>query len=184
MKKVLLIVGSMRKESFNRQSAVMVRELLQDKAEAAFLEYADIPFMNQDIEFPIPEAIQRVRDEVTQADGIWFFTPEYNSSYTGVLKNLLDWLSRPTSPGAPRSETAIYGKKAVITGVAGRSAAAGSRGKLAELLKFMSVDVMDDGNVGISLDGTAFSTGVMTLSKPDLEALEKEAEQFVQFLNN
>ena len=50
MKKVLLIVGSMRKESFNRQSAVMVRELLQDKAEVAFLEYADIPFMNQDIE--------------------------------------------------------------------------------------------------------------------------------------
>ena len=111
MKKVLMIVGSMRKKSFNRQLAAIAAELLRGKAEVSFLEYADIPYMNQDIEFPVPEEIARVREEVSRADGIWIITPEYNYSYPGVLKNLLDWLSRPTRMGAPRTETAIAGKK-------------------------------------------------------------------------
>ena len=90
MKKVLMIVGSMRKKSFNRQLAAIAAELLRGKAEVSFLEYADIPYMNQDIEFPVPEEIARVREEVSRADGIWIITPEYNYSYPGVLKNLLD----------------------------------------------------------------------------------------------
>ena len=49
MKKVLMIVGSMRKKSFNRQLAAIAAELLRGKAEVSFLEYADIPYMNQDI---------------------------------------------------------------------------------------------------------------------------------------
>lgn len=111
MKKVLLIVGSMREKSFNMQLARQAAELLRGKAEVSFLEYAEIPSMNQDIEFPVPEEIAWVRDEVRAADGVWIITPEYNYSYPGVLKNLLDWLSRPIKMGAPRTETAISGKK-------------------------------------------------------------------------
>lgn len=51
MKKILFVVGSMRKESFNKQRATIVAEELKGKAEVSFLEYKDIPFMNQDIEF-------------------------------------------------------------------------------------------------------------------------------------
>lgn len=96
MKKVLLIVGSMREKAFNRQAALMAQKMLEKKADVSILSYEDLPQMNQDIEFPAPEAVARVRKEVAEADGLWFFTPEYNHSYPGVLKNLLDWLSRPT----------------------------------------------------------------------------------------
>ena len=92
MKKVLLIVGSLRKESFNLQLAKLAEEMLKDKVQVSILYYADLPFMNQDIEFPTPESVVRVRQEVLAADGIWIFSPEYNYQIPGVLKNLLDWL--------------------------------------------------------------------------------------------
>ena len=111
-KKVLFIIGSLRKKSFNRQLAAKCREILMQKgAEISELEYSDIPFMNQDSEMPVPASINRVRAEVAAADGIWIFTPEYNFAVPGVLKNLLDWLSRPLVPGDFTSGTAIAGKK-------------------------------------------------------------------------
>lgn len=70
--KILAIVGSLRKESYNRQLALAAKEILKDWADFTLLEYQDIPLMNQDIEFPAPEAVKRVREEVKSADGIWF----------------------------------------------------------------------------------------------------------------
>ena len=59
MKRILMIVGSMRKESFNKKLALVAKELISDRAEVSFLEYKDIPPMNQDIEYPAPEEIER-----------------------------------------------------------------------------------------------------------------------------
>ena len=89
MKKVLMIVGSLRKDSFNLQLAKVAEEILKGQAEVRYLHYADMPFMNQDMEFPTPESVARVRQEVLAADGIWIFSPEYNYQIPGVLKNLL-----------------------------------------------------------------------------------------------
>ena len=55
MKKVLMIVGSLRKDSFNLQLARIAEGMLKGQAEVSYLHYADLPFMNQDIEFPAPE---------------------------------------------------------------------------------------------------------------------------------
>ena len=76
--KILAIVGSLRKDSYNRQLALAAKELIGGRADFRILEYQDIPLMNQDIEFPAPASVMRVREEVKAADGIWFFTPEYN----------------------------------------------------------------------------------------------------------
>lgn len=184
MKKVLMIVGSMREKSFNRQLAKMAGDLLKGKAEVSFLDYAEIPYMNQDIEFPAPEEIVRVRDEIIKADGIWIITPEYNFSYPGVLKNLLDWLSRPMKMGAPRTETAISGKKITISGVGGKSAASGARAKLKELLQFMQVDLMEEAETGVALDMSAFQTNILNLSEENKEALQKQANLFFKFMEN
>ena len=67
MKKVLLIVGSMREKAFNRQAALMAQKMLEKKADVSILSYEDLPQMNQDIEFPAPEAVARVRKEVAEA---------------------------------------------------------------------------------------------------------------------
>lgn len=95
MPRILMIVGSLRKQSFNHQLAREIERIIGDRAEVTFLDWGDVPLMNQDIEWPAPEAVQRVRDAVLAADGLWFFSPEYNYQIPGGLKNLLDWLSRP-----------------------------------------------------------------------------------------
>lgn len=180
-KKVLMIVGSLRKQSFNRQLAEKAADLLRDKAEVSFLEYADVPFMNQDIESPVPEAIARVRKEVLAADGIWIMSPEYNFSYSGVLKNLLDWLSRPIKSGDYKSGSALSGKKAAISGAAGKSAAAGSRARLRELLKVLRMELLDE-EVGVSLSGESFRSNILILSEENEADLKKQAEAFLRFL--
>ena len=134
------------------------------------------------MEFPTPEEILRVRDVVSEADGIWIFTPEYNHSYPGVLKNLLDWLSRPVKKGASRTETAIAGKKVTISGVGRRNATATVRAKLKELIQFMQADVMDEWETGVALDGSAFGTDVLILSEENKASLQKQADRFLKFL--
>lgn len=182
MKKILFVVGSMRKESFNRQRANIIAEELKGKAEVSFLSYGDIPFMNQDIEFPTPEEILRVRSEVEGADGLWIFTPEYNSSYPGVLKNLLDWLSRPHKPNDYANGSSVTDKKVAISGVAGKSAAAGSRGKLKDLLEIMGMKVMET-QVGVTINPEAWANNELTLSDDKKEELNKQAEEFLKFLD-
>ena len=112
MKKVLMIVGSLRKNSFNHQLAKNVEAMIAGKAEVSYLHYAALPFMNQDIEFPVPENVARVRQAVQEAEGIWIFSPEYNYQIPGVLKNLLDWLSRPLAHNDWQRGSAVWQEKA------------------------------------------------------------------------
>ncbi|MCF0137133.1 MAG: NAD(P)H-dependent oxidoreductase [Oscillospiraceae bacterium] len=180
--KILMIVGSMRKESFNMQLAREAEKLLEGKAEVSFLSYGDIPYMNQDIEYPAPESIARVRAEAQSADGLWIFTPEYNHSFPGVLKNLLDWLSRPLVEGNRAAGTAVSGKKAAISGAAGKSAAAFARAQLRELLGFMGVSVLEE-ETGATLGAEAFMSGKLSLSGEELSRLRKQAEAFTDLLS-
>ena len=69
MKKTLLfIIGSLREKSFNRQLARRAGEFVAGRADISFLDYADLPFMNQDAEFPVPPAVERVRKAALAAD--------------------------------------------------------------------------------------------------------------------
>ena len=179
MKKVLMIVGSLRKESFNLQLAKLAEEMLKDKVQVSILYYADLPFMNQDIEFPTPESVARVRQEVLAADGIWIFSPEYNYQIPGVLKNLLDWLSRPLISNDWERGSAVKGKPVTISGVAGRSGAAGVRKHLSALLEVMSMNLIGGMGTGVSADAEAFETGILNLSEENREALQAQAELFL-----
>ena len=179
MKKVLMIVGSLRKNSFNLQLARTVESMLTGRAQVTFLFYSDLPFLNQDMEFPVPESVARVRQAVLEADGIWIFSPEYNYQIPGVLKNLLDWLSRPMAPGASRQSAAVSGKRVTISGVAGRSGAAGVRKNLSALLEIMSMDLVGGTGTGISLDAEALLSGDLTLSESHLAALQQQIDEFL-----
>ena len=111
MKKIVFIIGSGRKNSFNKTLSQVAAKALEGKAEIEVVDVLDVPLLNQDEEFPAPEGVQKVRDAVMAADGVWLFTPEYNYSIPGTVKNMLDWLSRPlTSDYEKKSETAIAGK--------------------------------------------------------------------------
>lgn len=182
MKKILFIVGSTRKNSFNLQLAKEVQQMLEAKAEVTYLDFSDVPFFNQDTEFPTPQAVERVRKEVSEAKGVWIFTPEYNQSYPGYLKNLLDWLSRPLKPNDFSSGTTAKNVKVTISGVSGKSAAGNSRKKLSELLQYIGMDLCDAEGTGLALDGKSFMTDKLTVSPHDKIRLETQINDFLQFI--
>ena len=179
MKTVLMIVGSLRKNSFNHSLAQEAAQMLKDRAQVQFLEYGDLPFMNQDMEFPAPESVARVRQAVQEADGIWIFSPEYNYQIPGVLKNLLDWLSRPLVPNDWERGSAVKGKPVTISGVAGKSAAAGVRRNLSALMQAMSMKLIGGQGSGVSLDAEAFRSGVLKLQEENLAAVRAQMEEFL-----
>ena len=180
-KRILMIVGSLREGSLNLQLAQEASALLRAHAEILFLDYAGLPWLDQDADFP-PAEVQRVRTEVFLADGLWFFTPEYHSSYPGVLKNLLDWLAIPHWRVGFPPGTVIQGKKAAISGAGGQSAAGGARQKLTELLKIIRALPMEEPQTGVALSTEALVSGRLTLSLRDQIALGNQAKAFLHFL--
>ena len=180
-KKILFIVGSIRKNSLNRQLAKAAEEIIGERADITFLEYADLPYMNQDIEFPAPEAVERVRKQVRDADGIWIFTPEYNYQIPGVLKNLLDWLSRPVVSGE-RSTAAAFGKPVTISGAGGKGKTAGCRKNLDALLEAMRMQVMKENETGLALSPEEFAGSTLAMDDERKRQLSAQAEAFLELL--
>lgn len=90
MSKVLFIVGSLRQGSFNHQLAQEAEKALSGKADVSYLDWSQVPIFSQDLEQSTPSAVAKVREEVQAADAIWIFSPVYNFSIPGSVKNLLD----------------------------------------------------------------------------------------------
>lgn len=181
MKKILFVVGSLRKESFNRQLAKEAEALLQGKAEIAYLDYTSLPFVNQDEEVPELAEVARVRKAVSEADALWVFTPEYNFSYPGLVKNLFDWLSRPVTPGDYATPTCINGKKVALSGAGGKAATSHCRKKLTDLLAFIKADVLDV-QTGIALQPECWTSNKLVLTDEDRAHLQQEADALISKL--
>lgn len=92
--KILSIVGSIRKESYNMQLARTIQERFQEKFEMKIADIRSLPHFDQDEENNPPQAVKEFKESVASADGVIIITPEYNWSIPGVLKNALDWASR------------------------------------------------------------------------------------------
>ena len=244
MKHIVFIIGSLRKDSFNRQLAMVAESLLKDRFVISYLDFENIPYFNQDKESqhdnetmsqhdnkstsqqveglcssskslssslskssssshrsedgeleagcrcfadsPV-EAYGRmslsiIRQQILDCDGIWVFTPEYNRSYPGLLKNLFDWLSRPMDISNPTNATAVQGKKITVSGAGGSNKTASCREKLNELLHFIKMDVMTEPQTGIALGKEAWTNGEFKLTDEQLSELKTQAERFEEFL--
>ncbi len=178
MKKILFVIGSLRVKSFNRQVANVAKEMIGSRAEVQELDYSDLPLLNQDIEQPEPVAVARIRKAVKEADALWVFTPEYNMSYPGHLKNLLDWISRPVIQMDYGTPTCINGKRVAISGAGGKAATADCRAKLTELLTFMKAEVLKE-QMGIAVPAEAWGTDVLTLTDEQKAELKALADRLV-----
>ncbi|MPY60172.1 NAD(P)H-dependent oxidoreductase [Streptomyces spongiae] len=113
--RILALVGSLRAGSHNRQLAEAAVKHAPEGVEIELFEgLAEVPFYNEDIdvEGSVPAAAIRLREAAGQTDGFLFFSPEYNGTIPAVLKNAIDWLSRPYGAGA------LSGKPAAVVGTA------------------------------------------------------------------
>lgn len=180
--KILFVVGSFREKSYNRQLAKHGEEVLGQRASIEYLDYESLPFINEDTEFPTHPEVQKVWDKVNEADGIWLFCPEYNSSYPGHVKNLFDWLSRPYEKDNYSLGTAGRNKKITISNVAGRSCGLPCREKLLLLFDKIGMDPMTSPNLNIALDDRSYDTGVLYYDEGTEKRLKKQADAFLDFI--
>ena len=109
--KIAVVIGSLRKDSFNRKMADAIEKLAPAEFTFHKVRIDDLPLYNQDDDTHQAESVKRMKDEIKDAQGLLFITPEYNRSIPGVLKNAIDHASRP--PG----QNAWGGKPAGILGV-------------------------------------------------------------------
>ena len=115
--KVLGICGSLRKGSYNRAAMRAASELLPDDVSLTIAEIADIPLYNEDVrQAGFPPPVQRLREAIAGVDALLFATPEYNYSVSGVLKNAIDWASRPPDQPFNAKPVAIMGATAGLWG--------------------------------------------------------------------
>lgn len=181
-KTILIIEGSLRKNSFNHQLAERIARKLEGKAQVRFLDYADLPFVNQDLEDPELPVVARIRQEFRDADGLWFVSPEYNFSYPAQVKNLIDWMSRMV-PGQDMSSVVIRGKKATISGAGGSAFTLKMQEKLTDLLEFLSAEVLHEPKLAIQLPEESWATDKLILSPENEVALDAQVEAFLDFLS-
>ncbi|HZE90490.1 MAG TPA: NAD(P)H-dependent oxidoreductase [Rhizobacter sp.] len=107
---IAVVVGSLRKESFNRQLVDGLLKLAPADFSFKHLQIGDLPLYNQDLDGAPGEPVKRLKAEIAASQGLLFATPEYNRSIPGVLKNALDHASRPYG------QSAWKGKPAGIVG--------------------------------------------------------------------
>lgn len=92
---ILGIVGSLRRESYNRKLMRAAESLLPAGVALTVAEIGGLPLFNEDLESDIPAEVHDLKRQVKEADAVLIATPEYNYSVPGVLKNAIDWASRP-----------------------------------------------------------------------------------------
>jgi chromate reductase len=92
---IAVVIGSLRRDSFNRQLANAVIALAPPELSFKPVRIDDLPLYNQDDDSAPADSVQRLKAEITASQGVLFVTPEYNRSIPGVLKNAIDHASRP-----------------------------------------------------------------------------------------
>ena len=134
---IAVLVGSLRKDSFNKQLAAALTKLAPPEFEFRTSRIDDLPLYNQDDDAHQAEPVLRLKSEIREADGLLFVTPEYNRSIPGVLKNAIDHASRPYG------QSAFAGKAAGVIGISiGAIGTALAQQHLRNVLAYLDVAVM------------------------------------------
>jgi len=108
---IAVVVGSLRKDSFNRKLANAIARLAPPDVSFKQVQIGDLPLYNQDDDASPADSVKRLKREITDSQGLLFVTAEYNRSIPGVLKNAIDHASRPYG------QSAWAGKPAGVVGV-------------------------------------------------------------------
>jgi chromate reductase len=142
--RILGIAGSLRNESYNRGVLRAATQLVPDGAVIDIFELDGIPAFNQDDEQSPPEKVVELKQRIRESDAILFVTPEYNYSVPGVLKNAIDWASRPYG------DSAWSGKPAAIMGASvGAIATARAQYHLRQIMVFLDMHPLNQPEVMI-----------------------------------
>ena len=151
VRNVAVLVGSLRKESFNRKMANALIGLAPPDLKLSIVEIGALPPYNQDDESNPPPAVTQFKEAISKSDAVLFVTPEYNRSVPGVLKNAIDVASRPYG------KSAWTGKPGAVMSVTGGALGAfGANHHLRQSLVFLNVPAMPQPEAYIGNAATLF----------------------------
>lgn len=174
--RILGIAGSLRKESFNRGALRAAQELAPEGVEIEIFDLDGIPGFNQDQESEPPAIVAEFKKKIREADAIIFSTPEYNYSIPGVLKNAIDWASRPYG------DSAWDGKPAAIMGASGGNiATARAQYDLRKSMVFLNMFPINKPEVMIGGAGDKFDAEGNLTDETTRDFIRQQVEALVEW---
>lgn len=176
--RILALVGSLRAGSHNRQLAEAAVKHAPEGVEITLYEgLAEVPFYNEDIdvEGAVPEAAARLRATAGAVDAFLLFSPEYNGTIPAVLKNAIDWLSRPYGAGA------LSGKPVAVVGTAyGQYGGVWAQDEARKAAGIAGASVLTDAKLSIPGSVTRFAQTHPADDSEVVEGLTQVIEQLSQ----
>ncbi len=164
--RILGISGSLRRGAFNTSALRAAQELAPQGMTIDLLGIGDIPLYNEDVRAQgFPPAVEALRQRIKAADGLLFATPEYNYSVPGVLKNVIDWASRPPEQPFDGKPIAIMGASGGVLGTAR------AQYHLRQCFIFLNGHVMNRPEVMIGQAGSKFDAEGKLTDQPTREFL-------------
>lgn len=173
---ILALVGGISKNSLNKKLFRAFQKMKPDSISIEDFDISQLPFFSQDIENEAPAVVHDLKKKIQECDAILFVTPEYNHSFPGVLKNAIDWGSRP-----PKQDS--WNKK--IAAMAGASAGNigtfGSQMHLRQVLTSLNMRVM--AKPEFYLNGSkAFDENGNLIDVPTQERIQKFWASFTEWI--
>ena len=177
-RKVAVLVGSLRKDSFNRKMANALAKLAAPALDLVIVEIGDLPLYNSDDDANPAPAILDFRKRIVASDALLFVTPEYNRSVPGALKNAIDVGSRPYG------KSAWNGKPAAIVSVSpGAMGAFGANHHLRQSFVFLNVPAMTQPEAYIGNAASLFDDKGVLINESTREFLQKFIAAFAQWID-
>jgi chromate reductase len=172
------IAGSLRRGSYNRALLGAAVELAPPRLRITIHDLAPIPLFNADVEAgALPASVSELREAIRRADGLLIATPEYNHGVPGVLKNAIDWASRP-----PRA-SALDGKAAAIMGASpGMTGTARAQSQLRQAFVFTNTYCLLQPELLVARAQEKFDAGGNLTDPRTREFLQTFLQRFVEFL--
>ncbi|QYN22983.1 NADPH-dependent FMN reductase [Amycolatopsis sp. DSM 110486] len=178
---ILALSGSLRKESLNTRLLTAVTQLAPPELTFdVFGDLAAIPPFNEDDEHPAPPAVAQLRRRIRAADGVLIATPEYNAAMPGVLKNGLDWLSRPVDEGPVLERKPV----AIIGASQGPLGTIRAQLNLRSVLHKMNADVVGQPEFVLPHAHQALADGELPVGSPSLPILTAVVDGLVDLIEH
>ena len=174
---VAVLVGSLRKESFNKKMARAITALAADSLKLETVEIGQLPFYSEDAEADPPATWVAFREKIKAADAVLFVTPEYNRSVPAVLKNALDVASRPYG------KSAWDGKPGAVVSVSpGSIGGFGANHHLRQSLVFLNVPVLQQPEMYIGNAAKLFNPQGELTEGSTRELIQRFIQAFSQWI--
>jgi chromate reductase len=175
---VAVLVGSLRKESFNRKMAHALAELAPPSLKLEIVEIRDLPLFNQDEEADPPPNSAAFKQKIMECDAVLFCTPEYNRSVPGVLKNAIDIASRPYG------KSAWNGKPAgVVSCSPGAIGGFGANHHLRQSLVFLNMPVLQQPEAYVNGIDKAFDASGKLVDDSKRDFFRKYLEAYAAWID-